>query len=401
VTWRQAVADWKDLDRRRPPAWWLGLSGTLAGSIALAVLELRRAFPPHSGARRLALACILLAVVFVGRRLFWNDAERRLRMPWRVVGFGVFIAVIATAIRAAGVHLEVEPEGGTGTMLRLTAIAAAMITTASVLAVRLLDRRPVRELGIVPGPRFWGDLGFGLALGAALMTAIFATEYAAGWVRIEAVAYTKSAAETYRGAALRMAGVFACVGFYEELASRGYLLRTIAQGFVGRRIGPSLAVGLGTLVSSLFFASGHADNPNATVVSTVNIAFAGIVLALPYVLTGRLATSIGFHLTWNYFQSTVYGFPTSGFEATAAALRIAQGGPAAWTGGLFGPEAGILGLLALLVGTGAIVWRERRRDGRVTVCAALVIPSAGPPVDAVLTAGTPGSPSAHPAAPAS
>jgi membrane protease YdiL (CAAX protease family) len=401
VTWRGAIADWKDLDRRRPPAWWLGLSGTLAGSIALAVLELRRMIPPHSGARRLAIACLLLAVVFVGRRLFWNDTERRLRMPWRIVGFGVFIAVIATAIRATGVHLEVDSDAGTGTMLRLTAMALAMITAASVLAVRLLDRRPLRELGIVPGPGFWGDLAFGLALGAALMTAIFAAEYAAGWVRIEAVAYTKSAAETYRGAALRMAGVFACVGFYEELASRGYLLRTLAQGFLGRRIGPSLAIGLGTLVSSLFFASGHADNPNATAVSTVNIVFAGMILALPYVLTGRLATSIGFHATWNYFQSTVYGFPTSGFEATAAALRIAQGGPPAWTGGLFGPEAGILGLMALVAGAAAILLREGWRNGRVTVCAALVVPALGAPADAVLTAGTPESPSAHPAAPAS
>lgn len=402
MPWRQAVADWKDLDRRRPPSWWLGLSATLAGSLAMAVLELRR-LAPHGAARRLAIACLLIAIVVVGRRVFWNDSERRLRMPWRVVGFGVIVAVIATAVRAAGVNLRVDHAAGTSGMLRLTAIALAMFTVACVLAVRLLDRRPIRELGIVPGPRFWGDLGFGLALGAAAMTAIFAAEYAAGWVRIEAVAYTSSARETFGKAALQMAAVFASVGFYEELTSRGYLLRTLAQGFVGRRLGTSRALWLGVLVSSVFFAMGHADNPNATVVSTVNIVFAGIVLALPYVLTGRLAVSIGFHATWNYFQSTVYGFPTSGLAATASALRIEQGGPAAWTGGPFGPEAGILGILALVGTAGAIAWRERRRNGRITTCAALVLPVAVPaaaPPDAALTAETPGSPSTSPGAPA-
>ena len=115
--------------------------------------------------------------------------------------------------------------------------------------------------------------------------------------------------------------------------------------------------------------------------STVNIVFAGIVLALPYVLTGRLAVSIGFHITWNFFQSTVYGFPTSGFATPASALHIEQGGPRGWTGGAFGPEAGLLGLIALVLATAAILWRERRRTGGVAVCTALV-EGAGPAVKA-------------------
>lgn len=396
MTWRGVLADWQDLDRRRPAAWWIGFVGATTGGLALAVLELRR-IAPRGPARGILLAGLLLAIIVVGRRVFWNDAERRLRLAWRIAGYGLVVVLLHTAAVAAGLRLSsAELERGSGAALRLTAIGLVLFTIASIVSVRVFDRRPVRELGIVPGPLFWGDLAFGLALGAVLMTAIFAVENAAGWIHIEAVAYTRAAGEAFGGAFLRMAGVFACVGFYEELTSRGYLLRTMAQGFSGRWVRPPYALAIATVVSSLLFGLGHADNPNAGVVSTVNIVFAGIVLALPYVLTGRLAVSIGLHATWNFFQSTVFGFPTSGFVSPASALLVEQGGPPAWTGGAFGPEGGLLGLIALVLGAAAILWRERRRSGRVMVCTALV-----EGMRPTLTPATTGSPSAAPAAPAS
>lgn len=396
MTWRGVVTEWKDLDRRRPAAWWIGLSGTLVGAGAWVALEARR-MAPRGALRWILLAALLLALVAVGRRVFWNDAERRLRLPWRLLGFFLLIALLSVAARAAGLRMSgSELERGSGAAVRLTVMALVMFTFASIVAVRAFDRRPVRELGIVPVPGFWGDLAFGLVLGALLMTLIFAVEWWAGWIRIGAVRFTRVPGETFTAAFLRMAVVFACVGFYEELVSRGYLLRTMAQGFAGRRIPARYALAIASAVSSLLFGLGHADNPNASVVSTVNIVFAGIVLALPYVLTGRLAASIGFHATWNFFQSTVYGFPTSGFSSPASAVLIEQDGPPAWTGGAFGPEAGLLGLIALVLTVAAFLWRERRRSGRVAVCTALV--DGDRPA---FTAATPGSPSGSPAAPAS
>jgi membrane protease YdiL (CAAX protease family) len=400
MTWRQALADWKDLDQRRPPGWWLGLTGTLAGAIALAALEARR-MAPRGPVRGVLLALLLVVLVIVGRRLFWNDAERRLRLPWRLAGFLAIIALLNAVVTATGLRPPSRAAlTGSAPFLRVSAIALVMMLTACVLAVRLLDRRPVRQLGIVPGPRFWGDLAFGLFLGAALMTLIFGVEWAVGWIRVDRVRYTRDAAEPFTGAFLRMLGVFVGVGIYEELVSRGYLLRTMAQGFAGRRIGPVVALAIGVLVSSLLFGLGHANNPNASVVSTVNIVIAGIVLALPYVLTGRLAASIGFHVTWNFFQSTVYGFPTSGFASPASALLVAQGGPENWTGGAFGPEAGILGLVALALAAGAVLVRERLRHGRIAVCTALVTGTEGEGAPGV-TAATTEAPSAPAETPAS
>ena len=112
MTWRRALADWKELDQRRPAAWWLGLSGTLAGGVALAALELRR-IAPRGPTRGILLAGLLLAVVAVGRRAFWNDAERRLRLPWRGAGFALVVVLLEAALSRAGDRLRRAGRGGT------------------------------------------------------------------------------------------------------------------------------------------------------------------------------------------------------------------------------------------------------------------------------------------------
>ena len=326
---------------------------------------------------------------------FWNDGERRPRALWRIVAFLV-VSGLVTMVLSKVFGRPGGPMDGLSLSSLFFALRALVTTTiAAVVAVRLVGRRPVRELGIVPVPGFWGDLAFGLGLGAALMTLIFAVEWAAGWVTVDGYAHVRTPGRSFGLVMAGIAVVALCVGFYEEVVSRGYLLREMAQGMAGRYVRASVALVMATLVSSVLFALGHAGNPNASVVSTVNIVLAGVMLAIPFVLTGRLAASIGLHITWNFFQSAVYGFPTSGFPAPASVVGITQRGPDAWTGGAFGPEAGILGLAAMLLGCAAFVWRERARSGRVALCEAVATGHPRP------VTATPAAPSALPAGQAS
>jgi hypothetical protein len=114
--------------------------------------------------------------------------------------------------------------------------------------------------------------------------------------------------------------------------------------------------------SAVVFGLAHASNDGATFVSTVNVSLAGgALLSAGFVLSGDLAFSIGVHFAWNLAQC-FFGMPVSGFVVEQAALvsRTTEGADL-WTGGAFGPEASVLGLSAMLLGTGlAIAWARVR-----------------------------------------
>jgi membrane protease YdiL (CAAX protease family) len=312
------------------------------------------------------------AFVSVGK-LFWNARERRLRMFWRLLAWAILFVLVALLLGIGiGVGLEVagvatgpvvmawlqEPLFGLG-MLVAVSIASTW------LAARFLDRRRCTDLGLQMDRAWWADLGFGLGLGAFLMTAIFAVEWAAGWLAVTGVCVTDEPGQPFILDFFVPVVAFLCVGFYEELITRGYLLRNLAEGLKHPRIGAKGAVALAWLLSSVLFGLLHAGNANATTTSTINLCLAGLFLGLGYVLTGRLAIPIGLHITWNLFQGNVFGLPVSGnalFPTTVVA--VSQSGPDLWTGGVFGPEAGLLGILASLVGSLLIVLWARRRYGR-------------------------------------
>jgi membrane protease YdiL (CAAX protease family) len=257
-------------------------------------------------------------------------------------------------------------------------------TVAAIwLATRFLDRRKFSDTGIQLKKDWWIDLGFGLVLGALLMAAIFLVELAAGWITISETFRTVNSGQLFVVAILLPALFYLSVGIAEELAFRGYMLLNVAEGFNLRFISPRGALIISWLLTSALFGIAHAIRPNATVVSCVNITLAGMWLGLGYILTGNLAISIGAHITWNFFQGHVFGFPVSGtnfFPTTFVAIE--QGGPELWTGGAFGLEASLMGLFAVALGALLVVVWVRIRYGKLTLFTAI----ANPPPERQITA---------------
>jgi hypothetical protein len=92
----------------------------------------------------------------------------------------------------------------------------------------------------------------------------------------------------------------------------------------------------------------------------MGIFLAGVFFAYAYIRTKQLWLPIGMHIGWNFFEGVVFGFPVSGLEPYAL-TRITVQGPEIWTGGVFGPEAGLIVLPALILGAFLIYLYTMRR----------------------------------------
>lgn len=324
------------------------------------------------------------------KRLFWDERLRRIAALWRILLHLVMIVILfvitssaAFAIYAAIVSvigadstsvmvpnapsgqeaLAAMMDGNPAFLLATVLLQGAVVMISIWLAARFLDRRKFVDFGLRINRRWWQDLGFGLALGAGLMLLIFLVEYAAGWITVTGSFDSGYDNLSFGTAFIGALTVFLAVGIYEEVLSRGYHLKNLAEGL--RFIGPRIAILLALLLSSAVFGVLHAGNPNATFISTFNIFLAGIFLGLGAVLTGELAIPIGLHITWNFFQGNVFGFPVSGNVAGPSIIRIEQGGNPLITGGAFGPEAGLIGIGAMVLGM-VLTWLWVRRQGKPT-----------------------------------
>ncbi|MGB8213114.1 MAG: type II CAAX endopeptidase family protein [Anaerolineales bacterium] len=275
--------------------------------------------------------------------IFLSPAEARLRAGWRLIIQTILMLIVMAGLGIlASLFVFIFHWGTSGSLLFIlnTLIEFIAITASIYPARRILDRRSFASLGFKFGRLVLPDLLAGIAITMVMMGLIYLAMSLLGWIQFGGFAWQFDSLPVVLGQILLFLLLFIVVGWQEELLSRGYHLQTLASG---------INLFWGVLISSAIFGILHLGNPNATWASAVGIFFAGLFLALGYLRTGQLWLSIGLHIGWNFCEGVIFGFPVSGMIAYPL-LHIHVSGPEIWTGGAFGPEAGLIILPAIAIG---------------------------------------------------
>lgn len=282
------------------------------------------------------------------KTIFLSDQEPRLRAGWRLL-LHILLLLLISACLAVLAAIVLFVSGSISVLLAelepiyllFGAVLETVAITASIfLARRYLDKRSIESLGLKLNRQTIVDLLAGIGITFIQMGLIYLLMFWLGWITFEGFAWEFDPLSLAIKNTLIFFAMFVLVGWHEELLSRGYHLQTIASG---------LNLFWGVIISSAVFGALHLGNPSANWISTTGIFLAGIFFAYGYIRTKQLWLPIGMHLGWNFFEGVVFGFPVSGLDIYAL-TRIQIHGPELWTGGAFGPEAGLIVLPALILG---------------------------------------------------
>ncbi len=150
-------------------------------------------------------------------------------------------------------------------------------------------------------------------------------------------------------------GIFLLVGLFEEFLFRGYIQFTLMRGLLalGARLSPRharfAAFWMSAVVWSTLFFIAHASNPGESPAGLASVFAAGLLFSYALWRTGSLWWGIGFHMTWDWSQSFLFGVPDSGTIAAGRLFATHAVGKPWLSGGVDGPEGSVLGLGMFLI----------------------------------------------------
>jgi membrane protease YdiL (CAAX protease family) len=157
------------------------------------------------------------------------------------------------------------------------------------------------------------------------------------------------------GYGLKWMLVFLFVGLSEEYITRGFLQFTLTRGLMG--LGSMLSPGharavafwIAAIIMSAIFGTLHLGNPGETPSGIAMVFLAGMLFSYALWRTGSLWWAIGFHMSWDWAQSFLWGVPDSGGLSAGRLFQTHAAGNVWISGGADGPEGSVLVLPTLLL----------------------------------------------------
>lgn len=124
----------------------------------------------------------------------------------------------------------------------------------------------------------------------------------------------------------------------EEVVFRGYPFRCLIEA-----IGPTRA----TVILAFLYGLFHTLVGDGSFAAFLIAFLAGILLALGWLRTHALWLSWGVHFAWNASLGILFGLPVTGSVDGSTVIQSTTFGRSVFTGGAFGPEAGLYAVIGI------------------------------------------------------
>jgi hypothetical protein len=295
-----------------------------------------------------------------------------LRAGWSLL---MFVAMLVVLIFVVGlVARKLVPPNPTSSATHELSLRSTFLNEAIPFLVIFLvtwvmskiERRPNSVYGLGgqrPFARFFAGLGWGVVCLSLLILTLFKT----GHLVIDSRLLFGGSVFSF--GTLWLIG-FLLVGLFEEYLTRGYLQYTLTRGLAGvyqwafkTRHSAALGFWTAALVFSVLFGLGHGSNPGESPIGLLSAGLVGFVFCLSLWRTGSLWWAIGFHASWDWAQSYLYGVADSGLMVQHHLLATHPMGAPILSGGTTGPEGSIFILGVLLIIALIIIFTLPRTGG--------------------------------------
>ncbi len=282
-----------------------------------------------------------------------------LRAGWSLLIFIAIFAAIAFCVNVVGHKLypSAGPKPGEEISPLLGTIAESIPFFILLLVTWIMSKIERRPNSVYGFGNTRGLLYFlsGLAWGIVCLSLLILTLCKSGLLVFDRRLIFGG--DILRYGAIWLLG-FLLVGLLEEYLTRGYLQFTLTRGLAGlyqwafqTRHSQALGFWTSAIIFSILFGLGHSKNPGESPIGLLSAGLAAMVFCFSLWRTGSLWWAIGFHTSWDWGQSFLYGVPDSGTMVQHHLFATHPVGTPILSGGTTGPEGSIfvLAVLALAI----------------------------------------------------
>ncbi len=317
------------------------------------------ALPGGEAANAIGLAAPIMPVPPPMHRVFIG--KDGLRAGWSL---SIFIALFYVSVRAAAAALPHVPRLAAGGEVPFgpSLIRELMPLGMTILVTWIMSRIEGRPNGVYgfgdsrPATNFF----LGLCWGVSCLSLLVFILWKSGLLVVER--RLVFGGDVFRYGAEWLFGFF-LVGMFEEYLTRGYVQYTLARGLAGiyswvfkTRHSRALGFWTSACIFSALFGLGHGKNPGESPIGLLSAGLAGMVFCLSLWRTGSLWWAIGFHTSWDWAQSFLYGVADSGTMVEHHLIATHPAGKPVLSGGSTGPEGSIFVLAIFVVICLIILW---------------------------------------------